>query len=154
MIRVLAVCAGNTCRSPVAEAAIQAAAETRQLDVDVDSAGTGAWHVGEPPNAQAVAAGSRVGLSVSGKARTFIQRDFERFDLILVMDSTNLRDISKLARNAEDLAKVRLFRTYDPSTDEDTVPDPYGGSDEDYDRAVGQIVAAAEGLAASLTPQP
>ena len=148
--RILAVCAGNICRSPAAEAAIRAAAAKMGLDVEVDSAGTGAWHVGSEPTAQSVAAGARVGLEVTGRARRIIPADFDRFDMILVMDRSNLRDVLAMAPTLEDRAKVRLFRTYDPDTTDDEVPDPYGGPDEGYDATVAQVMAAAAGLVESL----
>lgn len=116
----------------------------------VDSAGTGAWSVGSPPHPQSVAAGSRAGLTVNGRARRVIAADFERFDVIVVMDRSNLRDVAALARNLEDRAKVRLFRTYDTATDADEVPDPYGCADEVYDEMIRQVTAAAEGLVESL----
>lgn len=148
--RILAVCAGNICRSPAAEAAIREAAIRRGLSVEVDSAGTGAWHLGSPPHDQSVAAGQRVGLAIGGRARRINRADFDRFDVIVVMDRANLREVNEIAPRLEDRAKIRLFRTFDPSTDSDEVPDPYGGTDEDYDRAISQVVAAAEGLADSL----
>lgn len=148
--RVLAVCAGNICRSPAAEAAIRQAASNRGLSVEVDSAGTGAWYVGSPPHHQSVAAGQRAGLAIEGRARRINKSDFNRFDMILVMDRANLREVLEMAPRLEDRAKVRLFRTFDPETDSDEVPDPYGGSDEDYDRSISQVMAAAQGLADSL----
>lgn len=149
--RVLAVCAGNICRSPAAAAAIRAAATSKDLDVEVDSAGTGAWNVGETPHPQSVAAGERAGLVVDGRARKINSADFDRFDVIVVMDRTNLRDVVALAPDLESKAKVRLFRTYDTTTEEDEVPDPYGGPDEGYDVAIQQVMAAAEGLVETLT---
>jgi protein-tyrosine phosphatase len=149
-LRVLAVCAGNICRSPLAQAAIRQAAEERGLDVEVDSAGTGAWNVGEPPTTQGVEAGSRVGLEVRGRARRVNKADVERFDVILAMDRSNLRDLLEMAPSLEARAKIRLFRTYDPTSDEEEIPDPYGGSDEGYDETARQVVAAAQGFADSL----
>ena len=148
--RILAVCAGNICRSPAAEAAIRDSAAKAGLSVEVDSAGTGAWHVGDAPHPQSVAAGARVGLDVTGRARRINKTDFDRFDVIVVMDRANLRDVLELAPDLESRAKVRLFRTFDPSTDADEVPDPYGGPDEGYDRTISQVRAAASGLVASL----
>lgn len=150
-VRVLAVCAGNICRSPAAEAAILEAADRVGVDVEVDSAGTGSWHVGDPPHPQSVEAGARVGLTVTGRARLINRADFDRFDVIVVMDRANLRDVLALAPSLEDRAKVRLFRTYDPSTDDDEVPDPYGGPDAGYDQTISQVRAAAAGLIGSLT---
>ena len=149
--RILAVCAGNICRSPAAEAAIRAEAERAGIGVEVDSAGTGSWSVGNAPHPQAVAAGSRVGLQIGGRARRLNRADFERFDIIVVMDRANLRDVLDMAPNLEDRAKVRLFRTFDPATDSDEVPDPYGGPDEGYDATIGQVTAAAAGLVETLS---
>ena len=148
--RILAVCAGNICRSPAAEAAIRRAASVAGVDVEVDSAGTGAWSVGQSPHPQSVAAGARAGLEIAGRARKVNSADFERFDVIVVMDHSNLRDVMEMAPSLEDRAKVRLFRTFDPMTTAEEVPDPYGGPDEGYDRAIEQVIAAAQGLIDSL----
>lgn len=148
--RILAVCAGNICRSPAAEAAIRVAAARAGVDVAVDSAGTGSWSVGNPPHPQAVAAGARAGLEITGRARKMNRADFERFDVIVVMDRANLRDVMELAPSLEDRAKVRLFRTFDPATDSEEVPDPYGGPDEGYDETIAHVTAAAAGLIDSL----
>lgn len=144
------MCAGNICRSPAAEAAIRAAAVDAGLDVEVDSAGTGAWHIGNPPHHQSVAAGARAGLEIEGRARLINKTDFDRFDVIVVMDRANLRDVLAMAPDLEHRARVRLFRTFDPSTDSDEVPDPYGGPDEGYDATISQVTAAAAGLIDSL----
>lgn len=150
-MRILAVCAGNICRSPAAEAAIREAAEVEGLDVEVDSAGTGSWHVGEPPHPQSVAAGAGAGLHIDGRARRFTVADYERFDIIVVMDRTNLRDVLGVAPSLEAKAKVRLFRTYDPTSEEDEVPDPWGGPDEGYEQVMEMVRAAAAGLISSLS---
>lgn len=152
--RILVVCAGNICRSPAAAAAIESAAESAGIDVEVDSAGTGTWNVGEPPHPQAAAAAERAGLTVGGRARTINRADFDRFDMILVMDRANLRDVQAIAPNAAAKARVRLFRTYDPATTEDEVPDPYGGPDEGYDLTITQVIAAANGLVETLRSAP
>jgi protein-tyrosine phosphatase len=149
-VRILAVCAGNICRSPAAEAAIREAATNTSIDVEVDSAGTGTWSLGSPPHPQSVAAGARAGLAIQGRARRVIPIDFDRFDVIVVMDRANLRDVVALAPSLEDRAKVRLFRTFDPETKDDEVPDPYGGPDEAYDATITQVRAAAAGLIDSL----
>jgi protein-tyrosine phosphatase len=149
-IRVLAVCAGNICRSPAAEAAIREAATNAGVEIEVDSAGTGTWSLGSPPHPQSVAAGARAGLTIEGRARRVIEIDFDRFDVIVVMDRANLRDVAALAPSLEDRAKVRLFRTFDPGTDDNEVPDPYGGPDEVYDATIAQVRAAAAGLIDSL----
>ncbi|NIR40009.1 MAG: low molecular weight phosphotyrosine protein phosphatase, partial [Actinobacteria bacterium] len=95
--RILAVCAGNICRSPAAEAAIRRAAERAGIAVEVDSAGTGSWSIGQPPHPQSVAAGARAGLEIGGRARKINSADFGRFDVIVVMDRANLRDVIAMA---------------------------------------------------------
>lgn len=149
-MRVLAVCAGNICRSPAAEAAIRRSASEKGLEVDVESAGTGSWHIGDPPHPESIAAAARAGLDVTGKARKFITDDFDRFDVIVVMDRANLRDLHEMAPTAEAKAKVRLFRTYDPATDADEVPDPWGGPTEGYEETIRIVTAAADSLVSVL----
>ena len=148
--RILAVCAGNICRSPTAEAAIRAEAVKCDLAVDVGSAGTGSWNIGQEPNSQAVEAGRRAGLAIGGRARRFIAADFDRYDVIVVMDRSNLRDVMALAPSLEARAKVRLFRTYDPCSEIDEIPDPYGRSDEFFDETTNLIIRSAAGLIDSL----
>jgi protein-tyrosine phosphatase len=150
-LRILAVCAGNICRSPAAEAAIREAATEAGCDVDVDSAGTGSWHIGQPPHAESVAAGARSGLAIDGRARKVTVADFDRFDVIVAMDRANLRDLIELAPSKEAQAKVRLFRTYDPEASADEVPDPWGGSAAGYEETVRIVRAAASGLIAEIS---
>lgn len=149
-MRVLMVCAGNICRSPAAEVAVREEARAAGIDLGVDSAGTGSWHVGQAPHPEMVEVGRQEGLEISGRARKVGPSDFDRFDVILVMDRANLRDVLELAPSLEDKAKVRLFRTYDPSSEEDEVPDPYGGPTEDYENSLAIIRRAAKGFIESL----
>ncbi|MDX1467939.1 MAG: low molecular weight protein-tyrosine-phosphatase [Acidimicrobiia bacterium] len=149
-LAVLAVCAGNICRSPAAAAAIKAEAAAAGLDIVVDSAGTGGWNVGDPPSPAVADAAARRGLVVEGRARRVIPADFGRFDIVVAMDRANLRDLQEIAPTLEARAKVRLFRTYDKSTDDDEIPDPFGGTEADYDRAISQIMASASGMVDEL----
>ncbi len=149
-MRVLAVCLGNICRSPAAEAAIKAAAAARDLEVEVDSAGTGSWHIGQSPHPESVEAGRRVGLDIRGRARKFNPIDFDRFDMILAMDQSNLADLVAMAPSKEAQAKLRLFRTFDPDTDETKIPDPWGGPTEGYEETIRIVIAAAAGLVDQL----
>lgn len=149
-MRILAVCAGNICRSPAAEAAIREAADGAGIEVVTDSAGTGSWHIGQPPHPESVAAGTRAGLQIDGRARKVTAADFDRFDIILAMDRSNLRDLQELAPSLEAQAKARLFRTYDPRADSEEVPDPWGGPEEGYDETVRIVRDAARGLVAEL----
>ena len=149
-MKILAVCAGNICRSPAAEAAIREAAAKAGVEIETDSAGTGAWHIGQPPHPEGVAAGARAGLIVEGRARKVTQADFDRFDIILAMDRANLRDLHELAPSREAQARTRLFRTYDPAATSDEVPDPWGGPDAGYDETVRIVRAAAAGLVSEI----
>lgn len=147
MKRILFVCLGNICRSPTAEGVVRQKAHQAGLAglVDFDSAGTGDWHIGKAPDPRTCTAALRRGYDLSGlRARQFEVGDFDRFDLILCMDQTNLTDIRKLAnRNAE--SKTDLFlRRYDLVPGE--VPDPYYGGDEGFDRVLDLIEHAADAL--------
>lgn len=152
-MRILCVCLGNICRSPAAEAAIRAAAKRAGLSIEVDSAGTGSWHIGQPPHPESVEAGARAGLDVTGRARKFNTLDFDRFDIILAMDDANHSDLIQLAPSKEAQAKVRLFRTFDPNTTETEIPDPWGGPTEGYEETIRIVMAAAEGLIDQIGPR-
>lgn len=149
-MRILTVCLGNICRSPAAEAAIRAAAAEAGVDVEVDSAGTGRYHLGEGPNPRSIAAGAAVGLEVSGIARQVELGDFDAFDLIVTMDRANYRDMLRLAPDNATRNKVRLFRDFDPESQGLEVPDPYYGTDQDYREMIEVIMPAARGLVRHL----
>lgn len=148
--RVLAVCLGNICRSPTAEAAIREAAAARGIAIEVDSAGTGGWHVGEPPDPRMRQAAGRLGLALDGTARQVSHTDFEDFDLIVAMDRRNLQDLTDLAPPGA-VDRIRLFRSFDPAATGLDVPDPYYGGDQGFVEVVAMVRAAAEGLIDSLT---
>lgn len=114
------VCLGNICRSPLAEGIMQHLVKQNRLDWEVDSAGTGNWHVGEGPDRRSVRTAREQGIDISGQVcRLFRISDFDEFDHILVMDKSNLQDILALARNNNDAAKVSLL------LGDKIVPDPY-----------------------------
>ncbi len=149
-MRILFVCLGNICRSPMAEGVFRAVARERGLDVDIDSAGTSAWHVGEAPDPRAQAAAAANGVDISAlRGRQAKAADMEDFDLILAMDEENLRDLQRLAgpRNA---GKVKLFLDYAPDRPEREVPDPYYGGEAGFAHVLNLLRAAAEGLADEL----
>jgi protein-tyrosine phosphatase len=149
-VRILAVCLGNICRSPAAEAAISEAAQEAGVVVEVESAGTGSWHVGEPPDPRMVQAAASVGLQIAGTARQVRPEDFSDFDLIVAMDRNNYDDIVALAPDGEAAAKVRMFRSYDPNATGLDVLDPYYGGTEGFHQVVAATRAAARGLVGSL----
>jgi protein-tyrosine phosphatase len=148
--RILTVCLGNICRSPAAAAVIRAETAAAGLDVEVDSAGTAAYHVGEPPHPQSVAAGVRRGYQVDGTARQITHSDFTSFDLIVTMDASNLRDVQRLAP-ADATTRVVPLRSFDPAAAGDLeVPDPWGKSDAAYEHMYDLIERAARGLTETL----
>ena len=146
------MCLGNICRSPAAEAAIAEAASEAGIDIEVDSAGTGAYHVGEPPDERMRRAAAEAGLSISGRARQFEPADFDRFDLIVVMDRANLRDVVAQAPDPDAIDRVRLFRSFDPTADpaDLDVPDPYYGGADGFAQVVGMVRRAAAGLVSGI----
>ena len=149
---MLAVCLGNICRSPAAEAAIVEAASNAGVDIEVESAGTGAYHVGEPPDERMRHAGNMAGLRISGRARQFDPADFDRFDLIVVMDRANLRDVLAVAPDDDTARRVLLFRSFDPDAHPDDldVPDPYYGGADGFGQVIDMVRRAAVGLVAEM----
>lgn len=147
-LRVLVVCLGNICRSPAGEAALVEAAEEAGVELDVESAGTGAWHVGDGRHPQIVAAGRRAGLSIDGKARQIgSPEELAGFDLIFVMDHSNLVAVESMAPETAD--RVHYFRAFD-GTDQDEIEDPYGRADQAYDETVRLVRTAARGIVTAI----
>ena len=143
-VSVLFVCLGNICRSPTAEGVFRRKVQEAGLEarVHVDSAGTGDWHVGRPPDARMMEAASRRGLDLSMlRARQVTRDDFDAFDVVVAMDGINLEDL-------EALAPGRAVRMLDfaPHLPERDVPDPYYGGGEGFERVLDLIEVAAEGL--------
>ena len=128
--RILMVCLGNICRSPLAEGIMRTKLFGRK-EFEVDSAGTGGWHAGEAPDPRSVAIAKENGLDISAqRGRQFSVTDFDRFDHIFVMDNSNYRDVIRLARNAQDKQKVSMILDAIFPGENVDVPDPYyGGSD-------------------------
>lgn len=148
-VRVLFVCLGNICRSPMAEAVFRALVRDNGLEhrFEIDSAGTSDYHEGEPPDARAREVARRRGIQLTGRSRPIREDDLYRFDYVLVMDSENLRDVSRLAVTAELRAKVRRLREFDPAANGDLdVPDPYYGGREGFERVQEMLERACRGL--------
>lgn len=123
--------------------------ESEQLmaEIEIDSAGTGDWHVGHPPDRRAKAAGKRRGLDVRGRARKISTRDFDEFDYLIAMDRTNLEDLLELAPREETRRKVALLRSFDPDSPEGAeVPDPYYGDGDGFETVLDICEAACRGL--------
>jgi protein-tyrosine phosphatase len=151
-MKILFVCLGNICRSPTAEAVFRAIAarEAPDLAVQVDSAGTAGYHLGEPPDRRTLEAAARRGYDLSSRrARIVEPRDFEHFDLILAMDRHNL---SVLERRAppHTRERLRLLLEFAPETGVSEVPDPYYGGPNGFEDVLDLIETASRGLCQAL----
>jgi len=139
------VCLGNICRSPLAEGIMRHEAKKAGLNWEVDSAGTGNWHVGEGPDRRSTHTARRFGIDISQQVcRLFNVQDFDDFDLILVMDKSNLKNILAMARNPQDAAKVRLL------LGDKEVPDPYY-DDTQFEPVFKMIEAGCKKIIEELT---
>jgi protein-tyrosine phosphatase len=154
-VKLLFVCMGNICRSPTAEGVMRHLLREEGLEdeIVIDSAGTGAWHVGNPPDRRATAAAQQRGIVLDGAARQVRPSDFEDFDLLLVADRENLADLRAIAPDDAARAKVRLLREFDPasaSAPDLDVPDPYYGGPDGFDDVLDLVEAACRGLLAEV----
>jgi len=151
---ILFVCLGNICRSPTAEGVFRARAARAGLGghVEIDSAGTGDWHVGHPPDRRAIAAAATRGYDLAAlRARQVVAGDFHRFDWILAMDRANLRDLSAL-RPRSFAGHLGLFLDVAPSLGLREVPDPYYGGTEGFERVLDLIETASDALIERIAP--
>lgn len=147
---VLFVCLGNICRSPMAEAAFREEAVKAGLAVTIESAGTGGWHVGNPPDPRAQAEALRHGVDISKyRARQVVEEDFVRFGQIFALDPQNLQDLKRIAPRRT-LAKVGLLMDLVPGRAGTAVIDPYYGTDEDFAEAWDDVSLAARRLVARM----
>jgi protein-tyrosine phosphatase len=152
-VSILFVCLGNICRSPLAEGAFRGEAARLGLDVEVDSAGTGGWHRGEPPDRRAIAAARRGGVDISHqRARKVARADFDRFDHIVALDEENLADLEKL-RPAGGRARLSLLLDHVPGREGQAVADPYHGGDSHFETTWRDVTQAARALARTLAEQ-
>ena len=150
--RVLFVCLGNICRSPTAEGVLRAIAarEFPRLLLDIDSAGTANYHVGEPPDRRTVAAARRRGYDLGGlRARQVTPGDFGRFEYVLAMDHANLAELERVRPEAA-TAKLALFLEFAPEAQALDVPDPYYSGVEEFERVLDLCELAARGLLTRL----
>ena len=148
-LRVCFVCMGNICRSPMAEAVMRDLVRDGGLAnmIDVDSAGTSSWPIGASPDTRASDAAAKHGVRMAHRGRQFTRADFDRFDLVIVMDIENRTELLRMAPNADEASKVRLLRTFDDEAQGAIeIADPYYGSTQDFDRVFTEIVASCKGL--------
>ena len=150
--RILFVCMGNICRSPTAEGVFRhlATTDAPDLTVHVDSAGTHAYHIGEPPDRRAQRAAERRGVSLAAlRARRVVEDDFSRFDFILAMDELNLVMLREQCPE-ESVARVGLFLDYAPQLGRLEIPDPYYGGSNGFELVLDLVEEASRGLLSHL----
>jgi protein-tyrosine phosphatase len=148
-MRICFVCLGNICRSPTAEGVFRKLAGEARVDgnLTIDSAGTGAWHVGELPDPRSRAAAARRGYELAHRARKFTAADFDRFDLVLAMDRDNEDTLGRLAHGRTHVPPIRLLRSFDPAAPVDAeVPDPYSGEEAGFEEVLDICERACAGL--------
>jgi len=150
--RVLLVCMGNICRSPTAEGVLRQLIKNNMLGdkVEVDSAGTHGYHVGEAPDSRTQRAAAIRGYNLSQlRARKVARQDLDYFDLILAMDKSNLDNLRRMA-TLEQQGRIKLFMDYAKNFDDDEVPDPYYGLGHGFDLVLDMVEDAANGLIAEI----
>lgn len=147
-IKVLFVCLGNICRSPSAEAVFKNFVDQRG-DSDkffIDSAGTSAYHEGEPADSRMRGHARRRDIELTSISRQFDKKDFDRFDYIVAMDKDNLRDLERQARNKKDLGKIYLMTDFSNNYNYNQVPDPYYGGPEGFELVLDLLEDSSEGF--------
>lgn len=155
MVKVLFVCMGNICRSPTAQGVFSRLVKEHGLsnEIIVDSAGTHAYHVGNPPDKRAQMAAAKRQVDLSGlAARQVVHADFEQFDYVLAMDRDNLDILSALCPGGMN-GKVRLFMDFAQDVPVQEVPDPYYGGSKGFDRVLDLVESAANGLLTHIREQ-
>ncbi|HLV37951.1 low molecular weight protein-tyrosine-phosphatase [Xanthomarina sp.] len=149
MTKILMVCLGNICRSPLAEGILQS-----KLPRDmffIDSAGTGDYHIGNPPDPRSIKIAKKYGLDISNqKGRQFSSSDFDTFDYIYVMDSSNYQNVIRLARNDQDIAKVKMILNEIYKNQDYDVPDPYTGGIQGFESTYKMLDEACQEIANKL----
>jgi protein-tyrosine phosphatase len=157
-VRVLFVCLGNICRSPTAEGVMRGLVEEAGLGsrIEVESAGTGDWHVGEGPDERATAAAARRGITLGGSARRVAHADLESYDYVIAMDRDNLAELRRLASEPHHEEKLGLLREHDENATaagELEVPDPYFGGADGFEIVLDAVEAACRGLLARIAEE-
>jgi protein-tyrosine phosphatase len=150
-MKILMVCLGNICRSPLAEGIMKAKAKKYNLDMEVDSAGTAAYHTGELPDSRSMEVAAKNGIDLSDqRARKFQATDFDRFDKIFAMDRYNFSDLAAKARNGNDSGKIEMILNKTNPGENRDVPDPYYGGKDGFDNVYKMLDEACEVIAREI----
>lgn len=148
MKKILMVCLGNICRSPLAHGILEA---KTSASVFVDSAGTAAYHEGELPDSRSIAVAKKYGIDITHqRARKFTVKDFDTFDIIYVMDTSNYHNVLMLARNDEDAQKVKMILNEIHPSANKSVPDPYYGGNDGFEKVFAMLDEACQQIANTL----
>ncbi len=151
-LSILFVCLGNICRSPLAEGAMRAAADKAKLDIVIDSAGTGGWHVGNPPDPRSIKVAAENGVDISGlRARQVSPADFDTFTHIIALDNQNLADL-KAMRPARPNADLSLLFDHVPGYEGMDVADPYYDDESGFARTWHEVTMAADAICRKSRP--
>lgn len=144
MYKILMVCLGNICRSPLAQGVLQHKLDSFNLkNIYVDSAGTGSWHAGNPPDIRSIEIAEKYGIDISQqRARQFSSNDFNTFNKIIVMDTKNYKDLLDLSSSQIDSDKIKLLLSYSYKNERASVPDPYYGGDDGFENIYKLINSA------------
>ncbi|MEN8839186.1 MAG: low molecular weight protein-tyrosine-phosphatase [Flavobacteriales bacterium] len=144
-MKILMVCLGNICRSPLAEGILATKAMKHNLNLIIDSAGTAAYHVGNLPDERSIEVAKKYGIDLTNqRARQFRVQDFEEFDIIYAMDSENYNNILNLVSSTDDENKVKLILNEIEPNSNSSVPDPYYGGDEGFENVYQMLDTACE----------
>lgn len=148
-MKILMVCLGNICRSPLAEGILRSKLNE---EFHIDSAGTGNWHVGQGPDKRSVAVAQKYGIDISAqRARQFSVSDFDEFDLIYVMDESNFKDVISLAKSEIHKSKVKLILGEWEDLSDKNVPDPYFGGDEGFENVFKMLDEVSARIASKIS---
>lgn len=149
-MKILFVCLGNICRSPLAEGILKSKLAKQNISTEVESAGFESYHINEPTDPRAVKIGLKYGINIkNNRCRLFVTDDFDRFDIIYVMDSSNYRDVQYFSRHDEDMDKVQYLLSVIDGKNK-AVPDPYYGGETGFENVYSLINEACNKIVQSI----
>ena len=148
MKKILFVCLGNICRSPAAEGVFLDLLKRKNIleKFEIDSAGTGDWHIGERADKRMLAAAAKRQIDLPSRARQITKHDLDKFDLIITMDNSNFKNVFSLVNKEEQKEKIRKFTEFNSNNDYDIVPDPYFGGEEGFEEVLDLVTNCSKGL--------